>query len=134
MSPPAKILRVLTFEACSALAPTAPDLDSSAAMRQGGLLSSIPVGDLEREVDAKLTEATADDDIADLEQWVIPNETQSEANARVVLRRFAARWWRYFQEHGSMQGPVALESDATTVRQIDEGPPEHWPRTEFHWV
>ena len=69
------MLRVLTFKVCLSLAPAALDLDSSAAMRQGGLSSSIPVGDLEREVDAKLTAATADDNITDLEQWVIPNET-----------------------------------------------------------
>ena len=97
-SPPAKMLRALIFKVCSFLAPAAPDLDSSAATREGGLLSIIPVGDLEREVDAKLTAATADDDIADLEQWVIPTETRAEANAQVVLRQFASRWWCYFQE------------------------------------
>ena len=69
-SPPAKMLRALTFKVCSLLAPSAPTLDSSAGLRQGGLTSAVPFGDLEREVDVKLTVATADDDMADLEQWL----------------------------------------------------------------
>ena len=92
------VLRALTFKVCSSLAPLAPTLDSSAGLRQGGLTSAVPVGELEREVDVKLTVATADDDMADLKQWSLPNETRAEADARVVLRRFAAHWWRYFQE------------------------------------
>ena len=92
------MLRALTFDVCSSLAPTGPTLASSSALRQGGLSSVIPVGELEQEVDVKVTAATADDDMADLEQWTSPGETRLEAEARVILRRFAARWWRYFQE------------------------------------
>ena len=92
MSPPAKILRALTFKACASLAPADPDLALSATMTQGGRTPTVPVGDLEREVEAKLTAATADDDAADLEPWALPNETRSEAYDREVLCRFAARW------------------------------------------
>ena len=78
-------------------------------MRQGGLTSIVPVGGLEREVEVKITAATADDDTAGREQWALPNKTRVEADAREVLRWFAARWWRYFQEkqatHYSMPTP-----------------------------
>ena len=135
------VLRALTFKVCSLLAPSAPTLDSSAGLRQGELPSAVPVGDLEREVDVKLTVATTDDDMADLEQWSFPNETRAEADARVILRCFAARWWKYSQEkqasawlsaHPSSKNDAGIKDCLKRIRATSYWT---WPRGSrvFFW-
>ena len=92
------MLRSLTFKACELLLPPG-ESDIEESQRQAvGLTMDIPFSPLERDTESKITAATVDDAEVNLSQWALPNETEKQAKARVVLRRFAAKWWRYYQE------------------------------------
>ena len=62
-----------------------------------GRTVEIPFAPMEDVVEGRLKAAQSDDAEVDLKHWAPPGETPEEAAARVVLRRFAVRWWKYYQ-------------------------------------
>ena len=58
-----------------------------------GFTSDIPFSPLKIKVTMRVTAAQTDFAEVDLIAWSSPLETEAEAHARVVLRRFAVRWW-----------------------------------------
>ena len=63
-----------------------------------GLTKNIAFTPIEDKVTTRVAASQADDAQIDVSIWALPNETPEQANAREVLRRFAARWWAYHQE------------------------------------
>jgi hypothetical protein len=145
-SPPGKMLRTLGFQAMASLLAAAETSTSSQENNDAGLTRDVPVGALEREMDAKCAAATNDNAAIDLSQWGLPDETLAQGRARVVLRRFAAKWWRYHQERkaeewltGQHRHRAAGGADAAGVRdcirRIRETGYWSWPRGSrlFFW-
>ena len=63
-----------------------------------GKTADVPyLSPLETKQGVRSQASTADDAKVDLAQWSYEGETDTEAKARQVLRRFAARWWAYYQ-------------------------------------
>jgi hypothetical protein len=77
-SPPGKMLREVSFLLLELIRPNLPGAGSSPKGPTRGLTADVPVGALEREADAKLAAATADDAEVDLTQWALPAETPEE--------------------------------------------------------
>lgn len=100
-SPPGKMLRDISFPMLELLRPAVAEATLPRRGACQGLTSHVPMGALEREVDAKLAAVTADDAEVDLAQWTLSSKTQEESRARVVLRRLVARWWAYYQERNA---------------------------------
>jgi hypothetical protein len=70
-----------------------PDEESGGGSR--GFISDIPFSPLEVNATTRVAAAQADDAEVDLLAWSSPSETEEEAHARVILRRFVVRWWAY---------------------------------------
>ena len=70
-----------------------PDEESQGGFR--GFIGDIPFSPLEVNATTRVAAAQADDAEVDLSAWSSPSETEEEAHARVILRRFAVRWWAY---------------------------------------
>ena len=110
-----------------------------------GFTADVPVGALEREADAKLASATADDTEVDLTQWALPAGTPEESKSRAVLCRFAARWWFHYQERNvrawletsGAWGPLTEDREGVEdcVRRMRETTYWVWPRGSrlFFW-
>ena len=101
-SPPAKILRIFLSKAAEAIARqvlgTAQFIEVRGKPTVAGLTKNITFTPMEDNVTTRIAASQADDAQIDLSIWALPNETPEQANAREVLRRFAARWWAYHQE------------------------------------
>ena len=100
LSPPGKMLRSFAqavFDAILLKLHTSieepPEAEVQASSR--GFMSNIPFSPLEKKATTRVTAAQADDAEVDLSAWSYPSETEVEAQARVMLRRFTARWWAY---------------------------------------
>ena len=100
-----------------------------------GITTEIPFSPLEREVESKVTAATADDAEVNLSQWALPNETEEQARARVVLRRLAAKWWRHYQEklarkwvRSQIPSRADLNAMEDCIRRIRATTYWSWPR------
>ncbi len=100
LSPPGKMLQCFAQAVCNAILlklhtcfEEPPEVEVRASSR--GLMSNIPFFPLEEKATTRVTAAQADDVKVDLLAWSSPLETEFKAQARVVLRRFAARWRAY---------------------------------------
>ena len=104
-SPPAKMLRSFTFKACELLLPDEVHDVPPSPNNNVGLTDDISFSPLELEIESKAAAATADDALVDLRQWALPPHELESLNycsycveqAREVIRRAAARWWRWYQ-------------------------------------
>ena len=96
-SPPGKVIQSFVFMAGKSLAPP-PRHANEEADRNVGRTADVPTNSLEEAASVRVEAAQADDAEVDLSQWSVDGESREEAAARVVLRRFAARWWSYYQE------------------------------------
>ncbi len=75
----------------------------------------------------------------DLSAWALPDETAEMARARQVLRKFAVRWWKYYQRKIAMtwlSSGNRSEDDRAAVedclRRIDTCTYFGWPRGSRH--
>jgi len=95
--PPAKMLRQFTQYICNAcltrLSSGSQTLGSDFFVPMAGLTRDIPFSSMEVKALTRIGAAQADDAEVDLLAWALPEETIEQANARIVLRRVAVRWW-----------------------------------------
>ena len=98
LSPPGKMLRHFVQAVCDAIlleshttAVHPPESDPRTSTK--GFTSDIPFSPLKAKVTTRVTAAQTDFAEVDLTAWSSPLETEVEAHARVVLQRFAVRWW-----------------------------------------
>lgn len=94
-SPPGKISRLiehhfLDLRMTHLSEPTHPMLSLSSPPK---LTSQIPFSPLEETAEVRAEAACPDDAEIDLSTWALPQETEEQAAARSVLRRFAVKWW-----------------------------------------
>lgn len=105
-SPPGKILRAVSYHLLeSYLSPS--DVVSSVVTIQAGKSEDIPFSPLETSADVRAEAACPDDAEIDLSIWAPLDETPQQASSRVLLRRFAVRWWA---EYHSQQAQHWLAS------------------------
>ena len=99
LCPPAKMLQCFAQSVCEAILTNLEghqvDSNSGTSGVVRGLTSDVPFSPLEAKVTTRLTAAQADQAEVDLSAWAVPMETSEQAKARVVLRRFAVRWWAF---------------------------------------
>lgn len=107
LCPPAKMLRCFAQSVCEAILTNLEghqvDSNSGTSGVVRGLTSDVPFSPLEAKVTTRLTGAQADQAEVDLSAWAFPMETSEQAKARVVLRRFAVRWWAFNLRREAMQ-------------------------------
>ena len=96
-SPPGKILRAYAFESFEDMNQDdilTPDSPSSHAYLPGTLSTDIRFKPLEEATDTRVAAALSDYAEVDLSNWALKDETEEQSKARIVLRRFAVRWWK----------------------------------------
>mmetsp|Transcript_5950 Transcript_5950/g.13021 ORF Transcript_5950/g.13021 Transcript_5950/m.13021 type:complete len:1140 (-) Transcript_5950:4782-8201(-) len=95
-SPPAKILRMITFLLCNEIQEhLLPNSHQAFLPISGGQKASQANAQSALETQAiQRVEATQADDAAiEMDHWAMAGETKQEADARQVLRKFAHLWW-----------------------------------------
>ena len=99
-SPPAKLLRCFAQTFCDAILRRLQGGPITVQQGKGlesdglkGLTRDIPFSALEQKATTRIAAAQEDFAEVDLSAWSLSSETDKEASARVVLRRFACRWW-----------------------------------------
>ncbi|KAL7532942.1 hypothetical protein ACHAXR_006517 [Thalassiosira sp. AJA248-18] len=120
-SPPAKMLRSFAFTAEETLLSlTRPPPTVSEPLPPPGKTSDVPFNPMEEATATRVKAAQADGAEVDLSQWAEPEgiETPERARARVVLRRFAAKWWAYHQEQVAMRW-IKSQGNRATKEDID---------------
>jgi len=115
-NPPGKIIRHFVFHACSLFDLTDDGPADETTNGEAGLTADVKYSPLELNVETRAVAARADDAEVDLSQWALPDESAEVAHARVVLRRFAVRWWAHYQ---TRQARKWLEDNADTVGRAD---------------
>ena len=109
-SPPGKMLRRFVQAICDAillslhngdLQGDGPKYSPQRIIK--GLTDDVPFSPLEQKVTTRVAAAQTDFAEVDLTAWSSPSETEAEGQARVILRRFAARWWAYYLEKDAMK-------------------------------
>jgi hypothetical protein len=105
LSPPGKMLRAFVQAVCNAIlfsgAEQPPDPIFEMTMK--GVTSEVPFSPLEAKVTTRVSAAQTDFAKVDLTAWSSPSETEEEAHARVILRRFAVRWWADYLARDAMR-------------------------------
>ena len=94
---PGKVIWSFVLTADKSLAPP-PRHANKEADRNVGRTVDVPTNSLEEAASVRVEAAQADNAEVDLSQWSVDGESREEAAVRVVLRRFAAWWWSYYQE------------------------------------
>ena len=144
LSPPAKILTALTFTLSQQILDyLLPQPMEEAVQAPKASQDPPPKSGLEgAEGVQRVKAAVADNAAIDLSYWAMPGETISQADARVVLRRVAKRWWahhlkieadRWIKAHGHC--PVNLEAAADCIRRAEGSDYWDWHRGSrlFFW-
>ena len=106
-----------------------------------GRTCDIPFSPLEESVKGRVKAAQSDDAGVDLEHWAPRGETPEEAQARVVLRRLALRWWKHRQICEARAWLDAHPGEANAqgvedcIQRIQEATYWSWPRGSriFFW-
>jgi hypothetical protein len=76
--------------------------DPSPGVIMKGFTADVPFSPLEAKVTTRVSAAQTDFAEVDLTAWSSPSETEEEAHARVILRRFAVRWWADYLARDAM--------------------------------
>ncbi len=99
-APPAKMLQCFCQAVCDAIlqklqgeVATGHEDEASAGLK--GLTCDIAFSPLEEKASTWVVAAQTDFAEVNLAAWSPPSESEDEAHARVVLRRFACWWWAY---------------------------------------
>jgi hypothetical protein len=122
-SPPAKMLRCFAQTFCDAIlqklqgGPITSQQDKAPDGLKG-LTRDIPFSALEEKATTRIVTAQADFAEVDLSAWSLPSETDKEAKARVVLRRFACRWWVRNLEREAMRWWAVCLSRCLSQRRV----------------
>jgi hypothetical protein len=100
LAPPAKMLRCFAQSVFDAVllrlgAVHFGSIDIEASCSLPGFTRDVPFSPLEEKVVTQVTAAQADDAEVDLAALSLPQETQREAKARVILRWFDFCWWAH---------------------------------------
>ncbi len=96
-SPPAKMIRSFVFSAGTFILDHSGLTEEIPALLPPGKTSDVPFSPLEESANIRLKAAQADDAEVDLSQWALPGKTNEQAQAQKILRRFAVKWWKYYQ-------------------------------------
>jgi hypothetical protein len=70
-------------------------LENEALISLSGLTRDVPFSLLKEKATTQVMAALADDDKVDLKAWSLPQETEEEAKAQVILCGFVVRWWTH---------------------------------------
>ena len=139
LSPPAKMLRRFVQAACDAILLNfynagGQDLTDHTPFRYTkGLTCDIPFSPLEDKVTTRVGAAQTDFAEVDLTAWASPSETEEVARARVILRRFAARWWAYYLERDAMRWWNSNGRDPTDLEAIEDCIFRARATSYWHW-
>ena len=141
LSPPAKMIRLFLSKAADAIvqevmgAGAQQVIGPTLRCLKAGLTRDVPFTPMEAKVDTRVEAKLADDAEVNLSTWAVPGETKRESEARVVLRRFAARWWAYNLERNAwnwwrLHGKDPADADAIVdcVRRAKACTYWHWTR------
>jgi hypothetical protein len=101
-SPPGKIVRAAAFTLLEAWNSSQADA-SDVVTNKVGKTEDIPFSPLEVSANVRAEAACPDDAEIDLSIWAPDNETAEQADARVVIRRLAVRWWADFHSRKAHQ-------------------------------
>ena len=93
-APPAKVLTTISFTVCQQLLEKAVPEEVFDVIPESTKHEVIK-GQLESKGIQRAKAAVPDDAKIELAYWALPNETQQQAEARVMLRNFAHGWWVY---------------------------------------
>jgi len=107
LSPPGKMLRAFVQAVCNAIllrfySRAEQPSDPSPGVIMKGFTADVPFSPLEAKVTTRVSAAQTDFAEVDLTAWSSPSETEEEAHARVILRRFAVRWWADYLARDAM--------------------------------
>jgi hypothetical protein len=98
-----------------------------------GLTRDIPFSPLEQKATTRIAAAQEVFAEVDLSAWSLPSETDKEASARVVLRRFACRWWVRNLEREGMRWWRKNGRDPEDLAAIEDCLFRAWACSYWHW-
>jgi hypothetical protein len=135
-SPPGKILRLLAHHL---LEQQAAHFDqttkaSDVVPIQVKKSKDILFKPLEEMAEVRAEAACPDDAEIDLSTWALPDETPEIAQARTVLRRFAVRWWAYYQTKKALEWLAQGHRDRFDYDAVHDGIRRVQACRYFKWV
>lgn len=96
--------------------------------------SNILFKPLEEMAKVRAEAACPDDAEIDLSTWALPEETPEITNARTLLRRFAVRWWAYYQTKKALEWLEQEPRDRFDYDAVHDGIRRVQARRYFKWV
>ncbi len=96
-------------------------------------MSDILFSPLEAKVTTRVAAAQTNFAEVDLTAWSSPSETEEEAQGRVVLRRFAARWWANYLERDARRWWMSNWRDPLDLAAIEDCILRARAASYWHW-